>query len=105
MVRNGDSFWAWNVEFHGREKRRGTFPHLVKGLEGGERRGTFSYTVESAHVSFCATPGTIHVGQWGQLSWAGGRSYTVKVAYVELAAGHVIVSGDATGFFEADENR
>src|SRR5215472_6869741 len=95
MLRNGDSFWVWNVEFYGREERRETFP---RGPEG-ERGGTFSYTVESAHVSFCAAPGTVHIGQWGQLSSAEEHSYYVKVSYIELASGHVIVNGDATRIF------
>ena len=98
MLRNGDSFWAWNVEFHGREERRETFPRLVEGVE---RRGTLSYTVESAHVSFCAAPGTVQVGQRGELSSAEGHSYHVKVSYIELARGHVIVSGDATRTFQS----
>jgi hypothetical protein len=105
MVRNGDSFWVWNVEFHRREERRETFPHLVEGPEGVERRGTFSYTVESAYVSFCAAPGTIHVGQCGELSSAEEHFYYVKVSYIELASGHVIVSGDATRTVYHEEHR
>jgi hypothetical protein len=99
-LRNGDSFWVWNVEFHGREERRETFP---RGPEG--ERGTFSYTVESAHVSFCAAPGTVHIGQWGQLSSAEENSYFVKVSYIELESGHVIVSGDATRTVYHEEHR
>ena len=98
MLRNGESFWAWNVEFHARKERHETLPRLVEGPEGVERRGTCSYTVESAQVSFCVAPGTVHVGQRGQLSSAGG-DYEVKVSYIELASGHVIVSGDATRSF------
>jgi len=105
MLRNGDSFWAWNVEFHGREERRETFPRLVEGPEGVERHGTCSYTVESAHVSFCAAPGTVHIGQWGQLSSAEEHFYHVKVSYIELASGHVIVSGEATKTFYHEEHR
>lgn len=96
MLRNGDSFWAWNVEFRERKERRETLPRIVQGSEDVKQRGTVSYTVESAYVSFCAAPGTVHVGQWGQLSSAGGHFYHVKVSYIELASGHVIVSGDAT---------
>jgi hypothetical protein len=105
MLRNGDSFWVWNVEFHGREERRETFPRLVEGPEGMERLGTFSYTVESAHVSFCAAPGTVHIGQWGELSSAEEHFYHVKVSYIELASGHVIVNGEATRTFEDQEHR
>ena len=90
MLRNGESFWAWNVQFHGRKERRETFPRLVEGPAGAERRGTFSYTVESAHVSFCAAPGTIHIGQRGQLSSAEEHFYHVKVSYIELASGYVM---------------
>jgi hypothetical protein len=102
MLRNGDSFWVWNVEFQGRQERRETFPRLVEGPESVERDGTFSYIVESAHVSFCAAPGTVHIGQWGQLSSAEKHFYTVKVSYIELASGHVIVSGDATTFYHEE---
>src|SRR5690349_4148326 len=101
----GDSFWVWNVEFHGREERRETFHRLDEGAEGVERGGTLSYTVESAHVGFCAAPGTVHIGQWGQLSSAEEHSYEVKVSYIELASGHVIVSGDATRTFCHEEHR
>ena len=105
ILRNGDSFWAWNVEFHGREERREIFPRLVEGPGGMEQHGTFSYTVESAHVSFCAAPGTIHIGQWGQLSSAEEHFYNVKVSYIELASGHVIVSGEATRTCFHEEHR
>ncbi len=105
MLGNGESFWVWNVTFHGREKRCETFPRVVDGPDGVERRGTFSYTVESAHVSFCAAPGTVHIGQRGQLSSAEEHFYDVKVSYIRLASGHVIVSGDATRTFYHEELR
>ena len=91
MLRNGDSFWVWNVEFYGREQQR-----------PGGRAG---WTVESAHVSFCAAPGTVHIGQWGQLSSAEEPFYHVKVSYIKLATGHVIVSGDATRTICHEEHR
>ena len=56
-------------------------------------------------MSFCAAPGTVHIGQWGQLSSAEKHFYDVKVSYIELASGHVIVSGDATRTFYHEEHR
>jgi len=105
MLRNGDSFWAWNVQFHGRKERRETLPRIVESPEGSEPRGTVSYTVESACVSFCVAPGTVHIGQRGQLSSAEEHFYEVKVSYIELAKGHVIVSGEATRVIYNEEHR
>jgi hypothetical protein len=105
MVRNGGSFWVWNVEFHGRVERRETCPRLVEGPEGLERRSTVCCIVESAHVSFCAAPGTIHIGQRGELSSAEEHFYHVKVSYIELETGYVIVSGDATRTVYHEEHR
>ena len=64
-----------------------------------EQGGTLSYTVESAYVSFCSAPGTVHIGQCGQLSSAEEHFFDVKVSYIELASGRVVVSGDATRTF------
>jgi len=104
MLRNGDSFWVWNVEVLRREERRETLPRLVEGPEGVEQGGTLSYTVESAYVSFCSAPGTVHIGQCGQLSSAEEHFFDVKVSYIELESGHVIVSGDATRTFYHEEH-
>jgi hypothetical protein len=87
---NGDSFSAWNVQFEARKEHRETIPCL--------------HTVESATVSFCSTPGTVHVGQWGQLS-LGDLFYDVKVSLIELAEGHVIVRGGAIRTFGYEEKR
>ena len=90
---------VWNVEFHYREERRETLPSLVQA------GGSYSCRVESAQVSFCAEPGSIQVDQWGQLSSVDGRFYHVRVSYIDLAQGHVIVSGEATRRFYRDEHR
>ncbi len=87
---NGDSFSVWNVQLEARKEYRETIPCL--------------HTVESAKVSFCTAPGTVHVGQWGQLS-SGDLFYNVKVSSIELAKGHVIIRGDAIREFGYDEKR
>lgn len=81
---NGESFSAWDVQFGSRKERQETIPYI--------------HTVESAKVSFCTAPGSVHVGQWGQLSW-GDLFHNVKVSFVELAEGHVIIRRDATREF------
>jgi len=90
VLLNGDSFSVWNVQFEARKEHRDTIPCI--------------HNVESAKVSFCAAPGTVHVGQWGQLS-SGDLFYDVKVSFVELAEGHVIIRGDAIREFGHEEKR
>ena len=92
VLRNGDSFSTWKVQFDGLKEHR-------------EDLGRYSYTIESARVRFCATPATVHVGEWGLLSSANGRFYDVKVTFIELAQGHVVVHGDASRTFDHKENR
>jgi len=90
VLSNGDSFSVWNVQFDARKENRETIP--------------CSHSVESAKVSFCTAPGTLHVGQWGQLS-SSDLFFDVKVSFIELAEGHVIVSGDAIREFGYEEER
>src|SRR5262249_47629062 len=80
VLPNGDSFSVWNVQFEERKEHRETIPYV--------------HTLESAKVRFCSAPGTVHVGQWGQVS-SGDLFYNVKVSFIELAEGHVIIRGDA----------
>jgi hypothetical protein len=105
VLRNGDSFFAWNVQLGARKEHRETLPCFFDEPDGTRRRGTYSYTVESARISFCAPPASVHVGEWGQLSSAAGHFYDVKVSFIELAEGHVVVTGDATRQFGYEEKR
>jgi len=99
VFENGQTFTAWNVQLTGFRQHRETFPR--KGLEadGSFRGNILRYIVETADVSFCALPGTIVVGQHGQLSSGDDGFYDVTVCSVEGADDHILVCGEATRKF------
>ena len=99
VFENGQTFTAWNVLLTGFRQHRETFPR--EALEAGSSLGAnvLRYIVETADVSFCALPGTIVVGQQGQLSLGNDGFYDVMVCSVEGAGDHILVCGEATRKF------
>ncbi len=105
VLPNGESFSAWDVRLEAREERHKSRPCFHEQPDGTRRYGEVRFKVESARVSFCAQPGTVHVGQRGQLSSSGDLFYNVRVSFIELAEGHVVVTGDATREFDHEWDR
>ncbi len=70
VLRKGDSFSTWNVQFGGWEEHR-------------DDLGRYAYTIESARVSFCAGLGRVHVGEWGLVSSVEAEEHTEPGETVE----------------------
>ena len=92
---NGQTVTAWNVLLTGFRQHRETVPR--EALEAGSSfsGNVLRYIVETADVSFCALPGTIVVGQQGQLSSEDNGFYDVTISSVEPASDHILVQGEA----------
>jgi hypothetical protein len=105
VFENGQTFTAWNVQFGGFKQEREVRPCKYLEVDGSFREGTLRCVVESAEVKFCALPGTITVGQQGQLSCEDDRFYDVTVSFVEPAHDHVLVCGEATRKFDCETDR
>jgi hypothetical protein len=97
ILPDGESFSAWEVRFGRPKRRREACPCTIQELNGSIRNGTLSYTVESASVSFCASQGSLKVGQQGQLSSSDDRFFDVMISRAEPVEDHLLVSGQATG--------
>lgn len=102
---NGQSCSVWQVEFRNPEVRRHSDPCRIQEQDGTFRKGRIHYTIESAEITFCTTPGSLEPGREGQLSTPGDRFYEVRIGSVTLHEDHAIVSGHASRKFNYEPER
>ena len=97
ILPTGRSFVAWEVRFGVPQQRVETAPATDQERDGSTiRNGTAYVTVETADVKFCACPGSIAVGQKGQLSSTGDQFFEVTISAIESAGDHDLVAGHAS---------
>jgi hypothetical protein len=101
---DGESFFGWNVQFTGTERRRESRPCTYHEKDGSERSGNAHYTLESAEVCFCASPGSVRVGLRGQLSSADDMFFEVTISSLQPAQDHVVVLGGASRIFDHEKD-
>jgi hypothetical protein len=94
VMTDGESFSVWDVTFGEMKQQRETHPCMIREPDGSSRKGTISFTVESATVSFCASIGMLAIGRKGQMS-SGDQFFEVTISSVEPAADHLRVSAHA----------
>ena len=105
ITSNGESFFAWDVQFKGTERRRESRPCTYHEKDGSVRQGSVQYTLESAEVRFCASPGSVRVGLQGQLSSVDDTFFEVTVSCLQPAEDHVLVLGQASRMFDHEKDR
>jgi len=96
IVPTGQSFIAWEVRFGVRQQRVES-AHATDQKSGSTiRNGTAYVTLETAEVKFCSCPGSLAVGQKGQLSSTGDEFFEVTISAIESSGDHDLVAGHAT---------
>ncbi len=100
VLENGDSFFAWTIDFDGWERHEETRPITFHEQDGTVRKGKITFTVESANIRFSASMGSLKEGQTGQLSWNDDRFFEVTISAVKQAQDRLEVSGRAVRQFD-----
>src|SRR5687768_12162527 len=103
VLLNGESFSIWEITFGQVKQQRETHPCLIQEPDGRTRKGTISFTVESAAVSFSAPVDMLASGSTGQMS-SGDEFFEVTISSVEPQADHLRVSGRAERKFDYQKN-
>lgn len=96
ILPTGQSFVAWEVRFGVRQRRVETLPATDQKHDSNARKGTAYVTIETADVTFCTWPGSLAVGQEGQLSSTGDEFFEVKISAIESGGEHDLVGGHAS---------
>ena len=103
VLTDGESFSVWDITFAEMKQQRETHPCMIHEPDGSSRKGTVSFTVESAAVSFCASVGILARSQKGQMS-SGDQFFEITISSVECTADHLRVSGHAERKFDYQRN-
>ena len=92
----GKSAVAWDLLFGAPQQHVETRPAADQSEGLPSRTGRAYITIESMEVKFRAYPGSLAVGQKGQLSSKGDQFFDVSITAIEEARDHSVVIGQAS---------
>jgi hypothetical protein len=103
VLPDGESFSIREIAFSDLKQQRETHPCVLHEPEKKTHKGSISYTLESATVSFRATLGGLSAGRKGQMS-SNDQFYEVTVLSVDRETDHFRVTARAERTFDLKVN-
>jgi hypothetical protein len=93
---SGKSVLAWDLLFGAPQQHIEIRPAVDNSEGHPSRTGRAHITIESTEVKFCAYPGSLAVGEKGQLSSNGDQFFDVTITGIAPAGDHCLVIGNAS---------